>query len=48
MPKIFNGPVYIIYPYDEMSVVDPDKYLLRATASVKETRRVPARRSHSL
>ena len=41
---IFSGSVYNIYLFDELSESDPDKYLLRVTASVKETRRVPSRR----
>ena len=41
---IFNGPVYNIYPFDEISVTDPEQYLLQVSASVKETRRVPSRR----
>ena len=41
---IFNGPVYNIYLFDEMSVADPKQYLLQVSASVKETRRVPSRR----
>jgi DNA-binding transcriptional MerR regulator len=41
---VFNGPVYNTYLFDEVSVTDPDRYLLQASASVKETRRVPSRR----
>ena len=41
----FNGPVYIIYLFDEVSVVDPDRYLLQASASVSETRRASLRRA---
>jgi len=41
---IFNGPVYNIYLFDEMSVTDPEQYLLQVSASVKETRRVQSRR----
>ena len=41
---VFCGPVYNIYPFDEISVTDPDGYLLQASASVRETRRVPSRR----
>ena len=41
---IFNGPVYNIYLYDEMSVADANQYLLQVSASVKETRRVKSRR----
>jgi len=41
---VFTGPVINIYLFDEMSVADPDQYLLRASAPVRETRRVPSRR----
>jgi DNA-binding transcriptional MerR regulator len=41
---VFNGPVYNIYLFDEMSVTDPEQYLLQASASVRETRRAPSRR----
>jgi DNA-binding transcriptional MerR regulator len=41
---IFNGPVYNIYLIDEISEVDPERYLLQVSASVSETRRVPSRR----
>ena len=41
---VFNGPVYNIYPFDEISVTDPDQYLLQVSASVKETRRAQSRR----
>ena len=37
---VFNGPVYISYLFDEISITDPDQYLLQVSASVKETRRV--------
>jgi len=40
---VFNGPVYNIYPFDEISVTDPDQYLLQVSASVKETRRTFSR-----
>jgi DNA-binding transcriptional MerR regulator len=40
----FNGPVYNIYLFDEMSVTDPERYLLQASASVREIRRAPSRR----
>ena len=43
---VFNGPVYNIYLFDEMSVADPKQYLLQASASVRETRRVSSRRSY--
>jgi DNA-binding transcriptional MerR regulator len=41
---VFTGPVYNIYLFDELSIADPDQYLLQATAPVKETRRTPSRR----
>lgn len=41
---VFNGPVYNIYLFDEISVTNPDQYLLQVSASVRETRRVPSRR----
>ena len=41
---VFNGPVYNVYLFDEMSIVDYNQYLLQVSASVKETRRVPSRR----
>jgi DNA-binding transcriptional MerR regulator len=41
---VCNGPVYQLYLFDEMSIVDKDQYLLQVSVSVKETRRVPSRR----
>lgn len=41
---VFNGSVYNLYLFDEISVIDPEQYLLQASASVMETRRVPSRR----
>lgn len=41
---VFNGAVYNLYLFDEMSIVDTEQYLLQVSASVKETRRVPSRR----
>jgi len=38
---VFNGPVYNIYLFNEISMVDPDQYLLQVSASVTETRRMP-------
>ena len=35
---IFTGPVYNIYLSDEISVADPEQYLLQVSASVRETR----------
>jgi len=41
---VFTGPVYNLYLFDEISIDDPNQYLLQASASVMETRRVPTRR----
>jgi len=41
---IFTGPVYNTYLFDDISVVEPEEYLLQASALVEETRRVPSRR----
>ena len=41
---LFNGPVYNLYLFDEMSITDTEQYLLQVTASVRETRRIPSRR----
>jgi effector-binding domain-containing protein len=41
---LFTGPVYNAYLFDEISLVDPERYLLQISASVTETRRVPSRR----
>ena len=41
---VFAGPVYNLYLFDELSIADPNEYLLQASASVMETRRVPSRR----
>ena len=43
---VFVGPVYNIYLFDEISIPEPDRYLLQASASVAETRRVASRRPH--
>jgi DNA-binding transcriptional MerR regulator len=43
---VFSGPVYNLYLFDEISMTDPNQYLLQVSASVIETRRVPSRRSH--
>ena len=43
---VFNGPVYTIYLLDEMSIIDPKRYLLQVSASINERRRVP-RHIHS-
>jgi DNA-binding transcriptional MerR regulator len=37
----FDGPVYNTYLLDELSVTDPDQYLMQASASVSEARRDP-------
>jgi DNA-binding transcriptional MerR regulator len=41
---VFDGPVYNLYLFDELSVTDPERYLLQAVASVREPRRVLFRR----
>ena len=41
---VFTGPVYNIFLFDDISVVDPEQYLLQVSASVKETHRVISRR----
>jgi hypothetical protein len=41
---VFNGPVYSIYLFDEISVTDPNRYLLQVSASVREIRRVSSLR----
>jgi DNA-binding transcriptional MerR regulator len=43
---VFTGPVYNTYLFDEISIPEPDRYLLQASASVAETRRVASRRPH--
>jgi effector-binding domain-containing protein len=42
---LFNGSVFNTYLFDEMSIIDTEQYLLQVSALVKETRRVPSRRS---
>jgi DNA-binding transcriptional MerR regulator len=37
----FNGPVYNTYLLDELSMTDPEQYLLQVSASVSEARRDP-------
>jgi hypothetical protein len=37
----FNGPVYNTYLLDELSLADPEQYLLQASASVSDARRNP-------
>lgn len=43
----FSGPVYHIYLFDEISVSDPDNYLLQVAASVTDTRETHSHRSHN-
>jgi DNA-binding transcriptional MerR regulator len=42
---VFKGPVYNIYLFDELSIMNQEQYLLQISASVIETRRVASRRS---
>jgi len=42
----FKGPVYNIYIFDEISIVEPEQYLLQASVSVLETRSTPKSRLH--
>ena len=37
---IINGPVYNIYLFNELSITDPDKYLLQVSIPVVETRSI--------
>jgi DNA-binding transcriptional MerR regulator len=39
----FNGPVYNTYLLDELSMADPEQYLLQVSASVSEARRDPVK-----
>jgi len=41
---VFSGPVYNIYLFDEISISNPELYLLQVSAAVSETRRMPSRR----
>ena len=41
---VFNGPVFNIYLFNEISIVDSGQYLLQVSASVSETYRIPSRR----
>jgi DNA-binding transcriptional MerR regulator len=43
---VFNGPVYKIYLFDEMSIADPENYLMQISASVRALRSISSRRSH--
>jgi len=43
---IFSGPIYNTYLADEISISDPTQYLLQASASVIEARRVSSRRPY--
>jgi DNA-binding transcriptional MerR regulator len=40
---VFNGPVYNIYLFDEISIIDPEQYLSQVAASVMERRANPRR-----
>ena len=40
----FTGEVFGTYLFDEISVTDPDQYLLQVCAAITESRRVPSRR----
>jgi DNA-binding transcriptional MerR regulator len=42
----FAGPVYNTYLLDELSMADPDQYLMQASASVSEARRDPMSHIH--
>jgi hypothetical protein len=39
----FAGPVYNTYLFDEISIADPERYLLQVSASVSEARRTSSR-----
>jgi len=41
---VFTGAVYNTYLFDEISIDNPEQYLLQVSASVAETRRIPIRR----
>jgi hypothetical protein len=41
---IFSGAVYNIYLFDEISISDPEQYLLQVSAPVTETKRLLSRR----
>jgi len=43
---IFSGPVYNIFLFDELSIDDPENYLLQVSVQVSETRRVQSHSSH--
>ena len=43
---IFTGAVYNTYLFDEISIANPEQYLLQVSASVSETRRISSRRPH--
>ena len=40
----FTGPAYRIYLTDEISVIEPEQYLIQISVPVKEMRHVPSRR----
>ena len=41
---VFDGAAYRIYLTDEISVIEPDQYLIQISVPVKETRRISSRR----
>ena len=41
---VFTGPVYNIYLFDEISIANPEQYLLQVSAAVSETRLNPSHR----
>ena len=41
---LFTGPAYCIHLFDEVSVTDPDQYLLQVAASVREKQHIYPRR----
>ena len=42
---VFIGPVFNTYLFDEISMTNPEQYLLQVSASVKETQRAQSRRT---
>jgi hypothetical protein len=40
---VFDGPVYSLYLFDEISVADPNNYLLQVVASVQEPNKAHSR-----
>jgi DNA-binding transcriptional MerR regulator len=43
---IFNGPVYNIFLFDELSTLDPEQYLLQVTASITKTQHTLSHHPH--